>query len=93
MVVCANLFAQPRAWVKLLFAGTAAVGIPPPQFFEPEPQEVASVAAAGGDGLFGRRAWSTQDGAEAWAQRGARDRQVAGSQDRRFPLAVMKNSL
>jgi len=37
--------------------------------------------------------WSTEDGAEAWGAAGARDGPMAGSQDRRFPRAGMKNSL
>ena len=36
---------------------------------------------------------STKDGAEAWGAAGARDGPMAGSQDRRFPRAGMKNSL
>ncbi len=35
---------------------------------------------------------STEDGAEAWGAAGARDGPMAGSQDRRFPRAGMKNS-
>ena len=34
---------------------------------------------------------SMEDGAEAWGAAGARDGPMAGSQDRRFPRAGMKN--
>jgi len=36
---------------------------------------------------------STEDNEEAWAAAGARDGSMAGSQDRRFPRAGMKNSI
>jgi hypothetical protein len=69
--------------------------IPPPS----APQEVVgcdqpvqrlpSVAAMAWPAAASR---STEDGAEAWGAAGARDRPMAGSQDRRFPRAGMKNS-
>lgn len=66
--------------------------MPPPLLFGPEPQEVGGrdqplnlLAAAASR--------SAEDGAEAWGVAGARDGTIAGSQDRRFPRAGMKNSL
>ena len=66
--------------------------MPPPLLFGPEPQEVV-----GHDQPLHRLAAaasrSAEDGAEAWSAAGARDGPIAGSQDRRFPRAGMKNSM
>jgi hypothetical protein len=44
-------------------------------------------------GLVGGRVEVDGDGAEAWGAAGARDGPMAGSKDRRFPRAGMKNRL